>query len=119
MRIYEQKKLRQALQEVVTTVCVAVRSGFQDAVAPPPGYFSRLVGARPSMWLGAVTQPMLESKAAWSGVMLVNVPPACMSPTGGGCSDSEYAERNAANNMLRRGRELLSPSCSQQSVQSG
>ena len=75
----------------------------------------------------SVARSMLEYKAAWSGVMLVAVPPAytsqecsvcghtvaenrktqavfeCMA-----CGHHENADRNAAKNILRRGEQILS-----------
>jgi putative transposase len=75
----------------------------------------------------SMARGMLEYKAAWSGVMLVAVPPAFTSQQCSSCGHTaaenrktqavfecvtcghrEHADRNAAKNILRRGEEMLS-----------
>ena len=75
----------------------------------------------------SMARSMLEYKAAWSGVMLVAVPPAYTSQECSvcghtdsesrktqavfecvACGHTENADRNAAKNILRRGQEILS-----------
>ncbi|MEY4952509.1 MAG: hypothetical protein RL299_933 [Pseudomonadota bacterium] len=78
----------------------------------------------------SMARSMLEYKAAWSGVMLVAVPPAYTSQECSACGHTaaenrrtqalfkcvacghtENADRNAAKNILRRGQEILSGGC--------
>jgi len=75
----------------------------------------------------SMARSMLEYKAAWSGTMLVAVPPAYTSQECNvcghtaaenrktqatlqcvACGHAENADRNAAKNILRRGQEILS-----------
>ena len=75
----------------------------------------------------SMARSMLEYKAAWSGVMLVAVPPAYTSQQCSACGHTaaenrrsqaafecvacghrDNADRNAAKNILRRGQEILS-----------
>ncbi len=75
----------------------------------------------------SMARSMLEYKAAWSGVMLVAVPPAYTSRACSACGHTaaenrktqaafhcvacghaENADRNAAKNILRRGQEIMS-----------
>lgn len=85
----------------------------------------------------SMARSMLEYKAAWSGVMLVAVPPAFTSQacsacgfTDAGnrlsqarfacqaCGHTEHADRNAAKNILRRAQERLGGDA-EQDVQPG
>jgi putative transposase len=78
----------------------------------------------------SMARQMLEYKAAWSGVMLVAVPPAYTSQECSvcghvaadnrktqsvfscvDCGHSENADRNAAKVILRRGEQILSGGC--------
>jgi len=86
----------------------------------------------------SMARSMLEYKAAWSGVMLVAVPPAYTSQACSACGHTaaenrkiqavfecvacghaENADRNAAKNILRRGQEMLAPGISAEPIQSG
>lgn len=85
-----------------------------------------------------MARQMLVYKAAWSGVMLVAVPPAYTSQECSACGHTaaenrksqavfqcvacghgENADRNAAKNILRRGQEALAPSASADQIQPG
>jgi putative transposase len=86
----------------------------------------------------SMARQMLEYKAAWSGAMLVAVPPAYTSQecsscghTAGenrrtqavfecvACGHAENADRNAAKNILRRGQEMLAVSSCAEPIQPG